>query len=103
MIDKGTRIVNQLLAHIHFDSQDPSVLRLSFGNIIVLLADNDIIVPQAMFEETLNKVLTERLVGKVPADLGTKHAVAQAILNTAYLLAVSKEDIIKHRIKTNQI
>jgi hypothetical protein len=56
-----------------------------------------------MYEETLTKVLDEKLVGKTAANEPLKYAIAQAILNTALLLAVSKEEIIKYRIKTNQV
>lgn len=102
MIKQSTILINQLLAHVHFDSADKSIIRISFDNVIKILLENDIIVPPKMYEETLNKVLNEKLVGKVQATDTTKWAVAQAILNTAFLLAVSKDDIIKHKIKTNQ-
>ena len=90
------------MAQIHFDKDDSSVIRISFDNVLKVLGENDIIVPHKMYEETLNTVLSEKLVGRVQITDGTKYVVAQALLNTAFLLAVSKDQIIKHKIKTNQ-
>jgi hypothetical protein len=103
MIKQNTKLVNQLLPLIHFDSADKSVIRIAFDGVLKVLSENDLIVPQKAYEETLNKVLNERLVGKIQASEPTKYVIAQAMLNTAYLLAVSKDDIIKHKIKTNQV
>ncbi len=91
-----------MLAHIHYDKLDNSVLKINFQNIIKILYDNEIIVPVQIFEDSLQKVLDERLVGKATASEQTKYAIAQAILNTAFLLAVPKDQIIKHKIRTNQ-
>jgi hypothetical protein len=88
---------------VYFDKEDKSVVRVAFDNILKVLGENDIVVPQKMYEETLTKVLDEKLVGKTAANEPLKYAIAQAILNTALLLAVSKEEIIKYRIKTNQV
>jgi hypothetical protein len=102
MVKQQSKLLNQILAHIHFDKEDKTVVRISFDNVIKILADNDVIVPQKIYETTLEKVLEERLVGKAQVADGTKWIIAQAVLNTALLLAVSKYEIIAHKIRTNQ-
>ena len=102
MVKQNTKLINQLLAQIHFDKQDRTVIRVAFDAVVKILAENDVIVPQKIYEDTLEKVLSEKIVGKVQVTEYTKYAIAQAMLNTAYLLAVSKEEIIKYKIKTNQ-
>jgi len=103
MIKQHSKLINQIIAHVYFDSNDKSVVRVAFDSVLKILGENDIIVPQKMYEETLNKVLEEKLVGKTAANEPLKYIIAQAILNTAYLLAISKDEIIKYKIKTNQV
>lgn len=102
MIKQSTILINQLLAQVHFDSKDKSVVRISFDNVIKILIDNDILIPQKAYEETLNKVLSEQLVGKIGANESAKLILANAMLEVALAMAVSKEDLIKHKIRTNQ-
>jgi hypothetical protein len=102
MVRQTTKLLNQLIAQVHFDKEDKSAVRVAFDNVIKILYEHELIVPQKMYEETLNKVLTEKLVGKAQANEPIRYAIAQAMINTALLLAVSKEEIIKYRIKTNQ-
>ena len=102
MIKQHSKLINQILPFIHFDSNDKSVIRISFDGVLRLFAENDIILPQKMYEETLSKVLDEKLVGKSPVSEPLKYVIAQTVLNTALLLSISKEDIIKYKIKTNQ-
>lgn len=102
MVKQTSKLINQLIAQIHFDKEDRSTVRISFDTVIKILYDSELIVPQKMYEETLNKVLNEQLVGKAQANEPLKYIIAQAMVNTALLLAVSKDEIIRHKIKTNQ-
>jgi len=95
--------MNQILSMIHIDKKDNSVIRINFDAVIQLLNRYDIFVPVKHFELTFSKVIEERLVGKIQANDVAKWAIAQALLNTAFLLAISKEELIKLKLKENTI
>lgn len=95
MITRLDRIANQLLATISTDRNDPSMIRIQFDRVLQILYNFDIIVPPKIFESTFNKVMEERLVGKIRANDVAKWAISQAMLNTALSLMLSKEEILK--------
>ena len=77
-------------------------MKISFFNVLQIFAEHDIILPQKAYESTVQAVLDTRLVGKIRATDGAKYAIAQAMLNTAHTMSISKEDILKYKIRTNQ-
>lgn len=101
MIQKTDRILNLLLSTIYFDKKDPSCLRISFTDVVKILNDFDMIVPQKMYEASVEAVLTERIVGKAPANTLAKHAVAEVLLNVAAQIAASPEEIKLYKIRNN--
>lgn len=99
MINKQDKIINQLLTTIYIDKKDPSVLRINFDNALAIFQKYEIWIPTKAYEETLNHVITERLVGKIQANDVAKWAIAQAMLNTALLLSMSKEELLKLKLR----
>lgn len=99
MIKPFDRLVNQLLGTISIDRADKSVIRVNFDQVLNLLYKFDLFVPPKALENTLNKVIEERMVGKLNASDVTKWVLAQAILNTALSIAVSKEELLKIKLR----
>lgn len=97
MITRLDRIANQLLSTISIDRKDPSLIRIQFDKVLQILYNFDIVIPPKIFEDTFNKVMEERLVGKIRANDVAKWAISQAMLNTALSLMLSKEEILKLR------
>ena len=103
MINTLDRVINQLLGIIYIDKKDPSIIRISFDQALMILARNEIYVPPKVYEETFKKVIEERLVGKIQANDVAKWAIAQALLNTALTIALTKEDLLKLRLRDNDV
>jgi len=103
MIKTFDRVVNQLLAVIYIDKTDPSVMRIGFDRALEVLFKYDIVVPPKVFEATFVKLVEERLVGKIQANDVAKWAIAQAMLNTALSLSISKEELLRLRLKDNTV
>lgn len=99
MIKTYDRLVNQLLATIYIDKNDNSVIHVSYIDVLKIFEKFDIVVPAKAFENTLNKVFEERLVGKIEATEVSKYAIAQAMLNTALTLAISKEELLRLKLR----
>ena len=102
MISKHNRILNALQATVYIDSKDTTTYRISMDNVFKLFAENDIVVPPRQYEETLEKVLNERIAGKVNVTSATSFVIAQAMYNLAQELAISKNDIIKYNLENNR-
>ena len=103
MINVLDRVANQLLAAIYIDKNDASVIRINFDMVLKIFERFDIIVPPKALENTLTKVLEERLVGKLTANNTAKWVISQAILNTALSIAISKEELIKIKLRGDGI
>jgi hypothetical protein len=101
MINTLDRLVNQLLAVIYIDKNDPSVVRIAFDKALQIFANYEIIIPPKTFEATFTKVVEERLVGKIQANDVAKWAIAQAMTNTAVSLAISKEELLRLKLRDN--
>lgn len=101
MITALDRIVNQLLACIHIDKHDPSLVRITFDQALQIFARHEIIVPPKIFEATFMKVMEERLIGKIQANDVAKFAIAQTMVNTASMLAISKEELLRLKLRDN--
>lgn len=101
MITKLDRLLNQLISTVYIDKNDPSIIRIQFDRALQIFYNADIIVPPKAFENTFKKVVEERLVAKIRANDVAKFAIAQAMMNTAFSLMLSKEELIKLRMQDN--
>lgn len=103
MIKTYDRLVNQLLSVIHIDKKDPSVLRISFDRALQIFQKFEIIIPQKVYEDTFVKVVNERLVGKIQANDVAKWVIAQTMVNTALMLSISKEELLKLKLRSEGV
>lgn len=98
MINQNERLIISIIPQLYFDSKDQTQLRMNITNIVKILQDSGIILPQTIFEHTLQKELDQLLVGKAPANKTILRAVAELIVAIAMDVGMTAEEFKKTRI-----
>ncbi|MCB1711906.1 MAG: hypothetical protein KDH96_05345 [Candidatus Riesia sp.] len=92
MITTKTKLTNQLLSKIHFDKNDPTVIRVDIHNIAFILSSFNYNLPSRIFENKLEQLLNKKLTGARVTE-GLKHIIADMIVSLANKLHVSDDEI----------
>tara|TARA_R110002074_G_scaffold402324_1_gene607012 strand:+ start:47760 stop:48215 length:456 start_codon:yes stop_codon:yes gene_type:complete len=101
MIDIKNRIVTQLLATIHIDKKDPSVMRVDMNNAVNILSNHGYNLPSKIYETKLEEVLNKKLTGHAKVSAGLKYSIAEMIVVLAEKMHVDEAQIVKYITEHN--
>lgn len=86
---------------VYKDKEDQSLIRIDITKAIDILEKYDILVPVHIYEQTLSHLLSQHIVGKVPADKATSYAIAGIMFDVSTKVKVDRQKLEEAAISSS--
>lgn len=103
MINTQRRLLNRLETYVYVDKSDETIIHIDFDNVLHCLLDFGVMVPPRQFEDTVEKILNEKIVGKIDANpTAIKIIIGKIMYDVSERMALSSDAVLKHNLKMDK-